>query len=206
LIGSRTLGKLVEENIYVKNYALELTASHFSETMWSFEQILFMSIEKRLAIFLLDETARRHSDTLKLTHEQIAKYMGSAREVVTRMLRNFSADGILESGRGDIISVHKTDPSGLTDRFPLPAPPRELSMSPGNGKSYLTYNIVVSKDGYYQQNYINAPVFEGITSIQSADMIPLSDNGQTDRYDPHGNIFFETENGNLEGNGGNKNA
>lgn len=107
LIGSRTLGKLVEECIYVKNYALEITASHFSETMWSFEQILFMNIEKRLAIFLLDECARRKSDTLKLTHEQIAKYMGSAREVVTRMLRNFSAEGIVESGRGDIHVLDK---------------------------------------------------------------------------------------------------
>ena len=108
LIGSRTLGKLVEESIYVKNYALELTASHFSETMWSFEQILFMSIEKRLAIFLLDECARRKSDTLKLTHEQIAKYMGSAREVITRMLRAFSKEGILQSGRGDIKILDKT--------------------------------------------------------------------------------------------------
>ena len=108
LIGSRTLAKLVEECIFVKNYALELTAGHFSETMWSFEQILFMSIEKRLAIFLLDETARRKSDTLKLTHEQIAKYMGSAREVVTRMLRNFAHEGILESGRGDIRILDKT--------------------------------------------------------------------------------------------------
>ena len=108
--------------------------------------------------------------------------------------------------RGNAIYTLTTNSSGLTDKFALPAPPRELSMSPGNGKSYLTYNIAVSKDGYYQQNYINAPVFEGITSIQSADMIPLADNGQTDRYDPFGNIFFETENGNLEGNGGDNNA
>lgn len=108
--------------------------------------------------------------------------------------------------RGNAIYTLKTNASGLTDKFALPAPPRELSQSPGNGKSYLTYNIAVTKDGYYQQNYINAPVFEGITSIQNADMIPLSDNGQTDRFDPFGNIFFETENGNLEGNGGQNNA
>ena len=108
--------------------------------------------------------------------------------------------------RGNAIYTLTTNSSGLTDKFALPTPPRELSQSPGNGKSYLTYNIAVAKDGYYQQNYINAPVFEGITSIQSADMIPLSDKGQTDRYDPFGNIFFETENGNLEGNGGDSNA
>ena len=111
-----------------------------------------------------------------------------------------------EKERGNAIYTLTTNASGLTDKFALPAPPRALSMSPGNGKSYLTYNIAVAKDGYYQQNYINAPVFEGITSIQNADMIPLSANGQSDRFDPFGNIFFETENGNLEGNGGNNNA
>ncbi len=111
-----------------------------------------------------------------------------------------------EKERGNAIYTLTTKSSGLTDKFALPAPPRALSMSPGNGKSYLTYNIAVAKDGYYQQNYINAPVFEGITSIQNADMIPLSDNGQTDRFDPYGNIFFETENQNLEGNGGDGNA
>ena len=103
-----------------------------------------------------------------------------------------------ESGRGDVIAVYKTDSSGVTEKFALPAPPRALSMSPGNGKSYQTYNISVEKDGYYSQNYINAPVFDGITSIQSADMIPLSDNGQTDNFDPDANRFFETENPSLE--------
>ncbi len=107
--------------------------------------------------------------------------------------------------RGNAIGTYITNSSGLTERFELPAPPRALSMSPGNGKSYLTYNVKVDKDGYYQQNYINAPVFEGITSIQNADMIPLSDNGQTDRFDPDGNIFFETENSALEGSGGQNN-
>ena len=106
-----------------------------------------------------------------------------------------------EGGRGDVITVLKTDRSGVTEKFPLPALPRSLSMSPGNGKGYLTYNLSVTKDGYFSQNYINAPVFDGITSIQSADMIPLPDNGQTDRFDPDGNRFFETENPNLEGGG-----
>ena len=112
---------------------------------------------------------------------------------------NYSPE--FESGRGDVIAVYKTDRSGVTEKFSLPAPPRALSMSPGNGKSYQTYNISVAKDGYYSQSYINAPVFDGITSIQTADMIPLPDNGQTDNFDPDGNRFFETENPNLEGNG-----
>ena len=107
-------------------------------------------------------------------------------------------DPEFESGRGDIIATYKTDSSGLTPRFALPAPPRELSMSPGNGKSYLTYNLSVTKPGYYQQYYTNAPIFEGITAIQNADMIPLPDNGQTDNFTVEDNVFFETEDSALE--------
>ena len=118
-------------------------------------------------------------------------------EGATVTVSNYTPE--FENGRGDVIAVYTTNNSGLTDRFALPAPPRALSISPGNGKSYETYNISVSKDGYAQQYYINAPVFEGITSIQNADMIPLSDNGQTDNFTTEGNIFFETENGALEG-------
>lgn len=103
-----------------------------------------------------------------------------------------------ENGRGDIIAVYDTDASGLTKRFQLSAPPRTLSMSPGNGRSYETYGISVTKEGYYKQYYINAPVFEGITSVQNADMIPLADNGQIDNYTANGDIFFETEDPLLE--------
>ena len=107
-------------------------------------------------------------------------------------------DPKFEGGRGDIISVYATNRSGLTDRFALPAPPRELSMSPGNGKSYLSYNLTVKKEGYGDQQYINVPVFEGITAVQNADLIPLSENGQTDRYQYGSGQFFESENPKLE--------
>lgn len=103
-----------------------------------------------------------------------------------------------ESGRGDIISVYKTNSSGLTERFTLPAPPRELSLSPGRGKSYETYNLSVTKSGYYQQFFSGVPVFEGITAVQGADMIPLPDNGQTDNFTVEDNIFFESEDPMLE--------
>ena len=118
-------------------------------------------------------------------------------EGATVTVSNYAPE--FEGGRGDVIAVFETDSSGLTEKFALPAPPRALSVSPGNGKSYAPYNIGVAKDGYYRQDYFNAPVFEGITAIQSADMIPLPDNGQTDNFTAENNIFFETENGALEG-------
>ena len=71
----------------VKIFSLETALGRFSDVMWVMQQILFMSMDKRLAIFLLDEIAKTGGDTVKLTHEQIAKYMGSAREVVSRMLK-----------------------------------------------------------------------------------------------------------------------
>jgi len=82
-----------------KIFALETAVSRFSDVMWVMQQILFMSFDRRLAIFLLDETAKSGSDTVKLTHEQIAKYMASAREVVSRMLKYFSGEGIVETSR-----------------------------------------------------------------------------------------------------------
>ena len=69
------------------------------------QQILFMSMDKRLAIFLPDELSKSGSDSIKLTHEQIAKYMGSAREVVSRMLKYFAAGGIVTVSRQDCIRV-----------------------------------------------------------------------------------------------------
>ena len=88
-----------------KIFALESALSRFSDVMWVMQQILFMSMDKRLAIFLLDELAKNGTDTVKLTHEQIAKYMGSAREVVSRMLKYFSGEGIVEVSRSAGIKV-----------------------------------------------------------------------------------------------------
>ena len=102
VIDSDVFSKLCEDNIYVENFALRLTAERFSDVMWAMEQILFMSFDKRLAVFLLDETSKKGNDSLSLTHEQIAKYMGSAREVVSRMLKYFAKEGIVELSRGCI--------------------------------------------------------------------------------------------------------
>ena len=88
-----------------KIFALESAAQSFSEIMWVMQQILFMSMDKRLAIFLLDEAAKTGCDTVKLTHEQIAKYIGSAREVVSRMLKYFSAEGLVTASRSEGIKI-----------------------------------------------------------------------------------------------------
>ena len=69
--------------------------------------MLFMSFDHRLAAFLLDEIARSGGDTVKLTHEAIAKYMGSAREVVTRTMKKFTKNGLVEASRGGVRILDK---------------------------------------------------------------------------------------------------
>lgn len=99
--------QLAEKNIYVKCFGYELAASRFSDVMWTMQQVLFMGADKRLAIFLWDEMVKSGSNSIRLTHEQIARYMGSAREVVSRMLKYFVSEGIVKLSRGEIRIVDK---------------------------------------------------------------------------------------------------
>lgn len=99
VINGQAYASVSNRNPDIKIFTLETAVSRFSDVMWVMQQILFMSMDKRLAIFLYDEISRTGNDTIPLTHEQIAKYMGSAREVVSRMLKYFANEGIVETSR-----------------------------------------------------------------------------------------------------------
>ena len=101
---------LMDESIVVANYCNELISSHFSELMWLVEQIMWKSFDKRLAAFLLEEIQIEGTPVLKITHEKIAGHMGTAREVVTRMLRYFQGENLVKLTRG---AVEITDKKGL---------------------------------------------------------------------------------------------
>ena len=113
VIDGITFARISEKNPHIKIFALETAVSRFSDVMWVMQQILFMSMDRRLAIFLMNEMERVGSDTVKLTHEQIAKYMGSAREVVSRMLKYFSTEGIVEVTRRGVRILDKERLRGL---------------------------------------------------------------------------------------------
>ncbi len=93
---------LMDESLVVANYSHDLITNHFSELMWLMEQIMWKSFDKRLAKFLLEECALEDSDSLRITHEKIANHMGTAREVVTRMLRYFQGEGMVRLTRGTV--------------------------------------------------------------------------------------------------------
>jgi len=103
---------LADESLAMSNYARNLISGNFSELMWLMEQIMWKSLDKRLAAFLLEEAAIEGTDKLELTHERIANHVGTAREVVTRMLRYFQGEGMVKLTRGAV---------ELTDRKKLRA-------------------------------------------------------------------------------------
>ena len=106
-INGAAFNALSERVLEVKNFALETAVQRFSDVMWIMQQIVFMSMDRRLAIFLLDECTANSSDFIGMTHEQIARHLGTAREVVTRMLKHFASDGIIEVTRKGIIIIDK---------------------------------------------------------------------------------------------------
>ena len=93
---------LSEESLPVSNYAKSLISGNYSELMWLMEQIMWKSMDRRLASFLLEESRLEGASCLKLTHEKIAAHLGTAREVVTRMLRYFQSEGMVKLTRGTI--------------------------------------------------------------------------------------------------------
>ncbi len=102
IIPAEIYKNIMEDSAPVANYTNELMASRFSDVMWLMEQIMWKSFDKRLAAFLLEESTLEEENTLKLTHETIANHLGTAREVVTRMLRYFQSEGVVRLARGTV--------------------------------------------------------------------------------------------------------
>ena len=98
---------LMDESLAIAKYSHDLITNHFSELMWLMEQIMWRSFDKRLAAFLLEECAVEGTNSLKITHEKIANHMGTAREVVTRMLRYFQSEGMVKLTRGTVMLTDK---------------------------------------------------------------------------------------------------
>lgn len=102
LIPAEVYKRIMTDSAPLANYTNEIMASRFSEVMWLVEQIMWKSFDRRLAGFLLEESALESTAKLKITHELIGKHMGTAREVVTRMLSYFQSEGMVKLSRGTV--------------------------------------------------------------------------------------------------------
>ena len=102
--------QMMEQSACVANYTNEIMASRFSEVMWLMEQVMWNSMDKRVAAFLLEEASIEDANRLRVTHESIANHLGTHREVITRMLRYLQNEGMVRLSRGTV---------ELTDRAKL---------------------------------------------------------------------------------------
>lgn len=109
-IPKKVYRRLYDESAVVKDYTMEMISEKFSDIMWLLNQFLFSNVASRIAGALLEHRALEGGDELSLTHETIAKDAGTAREVVTRILKQFQSDGLVKLGRGKVIIV---DPERL---------------------------------------------------------------------------------------------
>jgi CRP/FNR family transcriptional regulator len=99
-VGIGAFEDVMRHNVWAENFAYKSAVEKFSDVMWAVEQILFMRFDKRLAAYLLD--ASRDAADVRATHEEIALNVGSAREVVSRMLKHFESQGWVALSRGSV--------------------------------------------------------------------------------------------------------
>lgn len=107
VLPSVSLNQIMSNNPYVELYLYKTATEKFSEVMWTMQQILFQKIDQRVAQFLWDEVTRNNNRTLQMTHDEIARYIGSAREVVTKVLKYLADAQVVELKRGKIIILDK---------------------------------------------------------------------------------------------------
>ena len=107
ILPSPVLHPIMEENPLVELALYKTVVENFSEVMWTMQQILFMGADKRVAHFLWDEMVKTGDMTIRLTHEEVARFIGSAREVVTKVLKYFVEEGAVALSRGKIEIVDK---------------------------------------------------------------------------------------------------
>lgn len=97
---------LHEKSPEIQKLMLTTMNARLNDVMWVVEQVAFRGMDRRIGEFLLT----RPSLIIYSTHEEIAAELGTAREVVSRMLKYFEKNGYIELSRG---KMKVTDPDGL---------------------------------------------------------------------------------------------
>ena len=119
------LSPLAQQRPEIELFLYKTASERFSDIMWTMQQILFMGMDRRAAIFLWDESAQK-GPVLRITHDEMARYIGSAREVVTKVLKYFAQEGIVALRRGTITILDReklrrlTGMASVEERTPRP--------------------------------------------------------------------------------------
>lgn len=99
-----------------RNFIMATLARRVSVMMRLVEQIAFQRLDLRLACLLGQLFGSRHTSRLAITHQELANELGTAREVISRMLKEFEHMQCIRLHRGEIELVSQDALARLSDR------------------------------------------------------------------------------------------
>ncbi|MGB8250895.1 MAG: Crp/Fnr family transcriptional regulator, partial [Azonexus sp.] len=95
LMPASVFGQLMLDHTPFRDFVFHLFAERIGELMQLVEEVAFARLDQRLAKLLV----ARNDATLNITHQQLADELGSVREIVSRLLKGFAAQGLVSLGR-----------------------------------------------------------------------------------------------------------
>jgi len=102
--------KLIAENAAFRDFVFHLFSERIAELMELVEEVAFHRLDQRLAKLLLGKDEPIHA-----THQALAEELGSVREIVSRLLKGFSAQGLVALGREQITLLDREGLKQLAD-------------------------------------------------------------------------------------------
>ncbi|MGJ4850815.1 Crp/Fnr family transcriptional regulator [Bacillota bacterium Meth-B3] len=107
--------RLIAEHSCVYRFSVEATSEVFRRVVEKTTSVAFVPLKRRLAAALLERahvgrsSAQEHAVRLKVTHDELAHDIGSAREAVSRMLKQLVREGLVTLSRGSVTIVNVRD-------------------------------------------------------------------------------------------------
>ena len=94
--------KLIAENCLFRDFVFHLFGDRIAELLQLVEEVAFQRLDQRLAKLLLAKGGAIHA-----THQALAEELGSVREIVSRLLKGFAAQGVVALGREQISVIDR---------------------------------------------------------------------------------------------------
>lgn len=83
-----------------REFVFDLLSERLATVLAVVDEVVFKRMDRRVAAWLLNQA--QVQNPMRVTHQEIAAELGSSREVISRILEDFSREGLIEPGRGTI--------------------------------------------------------------------------------------------------------
>jgi CRP/FNR family transcriptional regulator len=113
VVAASTFRSWIASHESMRTFVFQMFASRLAEVMSLVEEVAFRRMDRRLARRLLDLLADHSNGQVEITHADLAADLGTAREVVSRLLKEFERVGAVQLTRGRILSQNMATLRGL---------------------------------------------------------------------------------------------